>query len=209
MPNETNTITEEHPSVPAGDVANGTAVAEGAIEKVWTPLFFLIVVTALLFFVAGMGLNTGSTVYLTRTGHASWVAGVSAATFSIAAAIIRIVCGQWIDKRGRYIAVAAGSIVYAIVSLIPLVHLGSEAFLVVRVIQGIAFGTVTTTIATMASDVLPMARLGEGLGFYGLSQAIAMSIGPAIALFVAETDPAKAGDAIKGTLEKWVRRIWE
>ena len=26
---------------------------------------------------------------------------------------------------------------------------------------------------------------------------------------VAETDPVKAGDAIKGTLEKWVRRIWE
>lgn len=191
MPNETNTITEEHPSVPAEGVGEGSAVAEGAIEKVWTPLFFLIVVTALLFFVAGMGLNTGSTVYLTRTGHASWVAGVSAATFSIAAAIIRIVCGQWIDKRGRYIAVAAGSIVYAIVSLIPLVHLGSEAFLVVRIIQGIAFGTVTTTIATMASDVLPMARLGEGLGFYGLSQAIAMSIGPAIALFVVETDPAE------------------
>lgn len=26
---------------------------------------------------------------------------------------------------------------------------------------------------------------------------------------VTEQDPAKAGDAIKGTLEKWVRRIWE
>ncbi len=26
---------------------------------------------------------------------------------------------------------------------------------------------------------------------------------------VATTDPKEAGDAIKGTLEKWVRRIWE
>lgn len=25
---------------------------------------------------------------------------------------------------------------------------------------------------------------------------------------VAETEPAKAGDAIKGTMEKWIRRIW-
>jgi multicomponent Na+:H+ antiporter subunit E len=26
---------------------------------------------------------------------------------------------------------------------------------------------------------------------------------------VKETDPAKAGDAIKGTMEKWIRRIWD
>ncbi len=26
---------------------------------------------------------------------------------------------------------------------------------------------------------------------------------------VAETDPVKAGDAIKGTMENWIRRIWE
>jgi multicomponent Na+:H+ antiporter subunit E len=26
---------------------------------------------------------------------------------------------------------------------------------------------------------------------------------------VTETDPEKAGDAIKGTMEKWIRRIWE
>lgn len=179
MPNTANITPDEHAPAPV------------AVEKVWTPLFMLIAGASLLFFMGGFGLNTGSSVYLARTGHPSWVAGMSAATFSIAAAVIRIVCGQVIDKHGRYLVVAGGSIVFVIVTLIPLAQLSSEAFLVIRVIQGLAFGMVTTTAATMASDVLPMARLGEGLGFYGLSQAIAMSIGPAIGLFLVETDPAE------------------
>lgn len=179
MPNESPTAPEERQT------------ASQAEEKVWTPLFMLIGASALLFFMAGMGLNTGSSVYLARIGSPSWVAGVSAASFSVAAAIMRIISGKMIDVWSRYVVVAVGSILFVVVTVAPLAHLGNEAFLVIRIVQGIAFAMVTTTLATMASDVLPLSRLGEGLGFYGLSQAIAMSVGPAIALFLVETDPAE------------------
>ena len=42
--------------------------------------------------------------------------------------------------------------------------------------------------ATAAADVLPLSRLGEGIGYSGLGQAIAMSIGPALAIFLISTD---------------------
>ena len=45
--------------------------------------------------------------------------------------------------------------------------------------------------ATAAADVLPKSRLGEGIGYYGLGQAISMSIGPALALALVATDPAE------------------
>lgn len=34
-----------------------------------------------------------------------------------------------------------------------------------------------------------MQRLGEGLGYAGLGQALAMTVGPALALFLVSTDP--------------------
>ena len=44
-------------------------------------------------------------------------------------------------------------------------------------------------LATAAADVLPQERLGEGIGYYGLGQAVSMSFGPALALMLANTNP--------------------
>ena len=51
-----------------------------------------------------------------------------------------------------------------------------------RVLFGIGFGMTSTSFPTMASDVIPIKRLGEGMGYFGLSTTLAMSIGPMIGL---------------------------
>ncbi|MDR3913639.1 MULTISPECIES: MFS transporter [Bifidobacterium] len=52
------------------------------------------------------------------------------------------------------------------------------------------FGAATTAASTAAASVLPQERLGKGIGYHGLGQAIAMSIGPAFALYLVGTDPS-------------------
>lgn len=52
------------------------------------------------------------------------------------------------------------------------------------------FGAATTAASTAAASVLPQERLGEGIGYHGLGQAIAMSIGPAFALYLVGADPS-------------------
>ena len=47
----------------------------------------------------------------------------------------------------------------------------------------------TTASATAAADALPASRMGEGIGYYGLGQALSMSVGPALALALVSTDP--------------------
>ena len=59
-------------------------------------------------------------------------------------------------------------------------------FIVLRIIHGIAFGMVTVGGNTIVIDVMPSSRRGEGLGYYGLSNNIAMSIGPMTGLFLHE-----------------------
>lgn len=66
---------------------------------------------------------------------------------------------------------------------------GAGVLVACRLLQGAGFSAATTAAATAASDILPESRLGEGLGYYGLGQALALSIGPAMALFLVSTEP--------------------
>ncbi len=58
------------------------------------------------------------------------------------------------------------------------------AFVMLRVLHGIAFGTVTVGGNTLVIDITPSSRRGEALGYYGLTNNIAMSIGPMTGLFL-------------------------
>ena len=57
-------------------------------------------------------------------------------------------------------------------------------FIVLRAIHGIAFGTVTVGGNTLVIDITPPHRRGEALGYYGLTNNVAMSIGPMAGLFL-------------------------
>ena len=55
-------------------------------------------------------------------------------------------------------------------------------FTIVRTLHGAPFGSVTVANSTMAIDVLPSSRRNEGIGYYGLSNNLAMAIAPTIGL---------------------------
>lgn len=57
-------------------------------------------------------------------------------------------------------------------------------FILFRVIHGLSFGMVTVSGNTIVIDIMPSSRRGEGLGYYGLANNIAMSIGPMTGLFL-------------------------
>ena len=57
-------------------------------------------------------------------------------------------------------------------------------FISLRIIHGLAFGLVSVAGNTIVIDILPSSRRGEGLGYYGLANNIAMSFGPMTGLFM-------------------------
>ncbi|MCR4854004.1 MAG: MFS transporter [Prevotella sp.] len=57
-------------------------------------------------------------------------------------------------------------------------------FTIVRTLHGAPFGAVTVANSTMAIDVLPPSRRNEGIGFYGLSNNLAMAIAPSVAIYI-------------------------
>lgn len=57
-------------------------------------------------------------------------------------------------------------------------------FTIVRTLHGAPFGALTVANSTMAIDVLPSSRRNEGIGYYGLSNNLAMAIAPSVAIYL-------------------------
>lgn len=57
-------------------------------------------------------------------------------------------------------------------------------FTIVRTLHGAPFGALTVANSTMAIDVLPSSRRNEGIGYYGLSNNLAMAIAPTVAIYI-------------------------
>lgn len=170
---------------------NDNPRGESPREQLWSTTFVLVVVSTLCCFMVGQGLNSSTSVYVALYGGTAAYAGVLAAVFSGAAAVVRLLSGPLIDGRGRRIVMLAGFAVLIVGTVGPLFTHDVAPFVVFRILQGAGFSAVTTASATAAADALPTSRMGEGIGYYGLGQAIAMSIGPAFALALVSMDPAE------------------
>ena len=57
-------------------------------------------------------------------------------------------------------------------------------FILLRIFHGLSFGMLTTAGNTLVIDVMPSSRRGEGLGYYGVTNNLAMAFGPMTGLFV-------------------------
>lgn len=59
-------------------------------------------------------------------------------------------------------------------------------FIILRVLHGFAFGALNTTGNTLVIDIMPSSRRGEGLGYFGVTNNLAMAFGPMTGLFLIE-----------------------
>lgn len=140
-------------------------------------------------FSVSMGSSSGITVYIDKLGGSAAYAGMLAGVFSFSAAFARILSSAWLDTRGRFKVLVLGIVMLFIGTLGPSIVAEGFVFAIWRACQGIGFSAVTTAAATAAADIVPYARLGEGIGYYGLGQALGFAVGPACAMILVAMDP--------------------
>lgn len=112
------------------------------------------------------------------------VIGVILSCYTVSALMVRPFSGYLLDTFARkplyILAYAAFTMLFAGY----IVGGALAAFVALRVAHGLAFGTVTVGGNTVVVDIMPSERRGEGLGYYGLANNIAMSTGPMVGLFL-------------------------
>lgn len=113
-------------------------------------------------------------------------AGIVLSCYTVAALIIRPFAGFALDRFPRkpiyllaYISFILVFVGYAQATLLSIV-------IFMRVLHGLTFGLLTTASNTIIVDIMPSERRGEGLGYFGVANNLAMAFGPMVSLFLAE-----------------------
>lgn len=154
-------------------------------EKLWTKDFVLLTVCNLLLFMTVQTQTPtfpiyAKEVYLTD----DFLAGLTVSFFAIGAVIARVFTGEALKTKSSKALLIIGLCIVGMTTA-GYYWIGSIAFLLLmRAIFGIGFGIGSTTLPTIVTNAVPLKRIGEGMGYYGLSNTLAMAIGPMIGLAV-------------------------
>jgi predicted MFS family arabinose efflux permease len=112
------------------------------------------------------------------------VIGMVLSGYTITALLVRPFSGYVVDTFPRKKVLLICFTAFAIFFAGYLAASTLLLFLIVRTLHGGPFGALTVANSTVAIDVLPSSRRTEGIGYYGLSNNLAMAIAPTIGIFV-------------------------
>lgn len=155
-----------------------------ARPKLWTLNFVLMCLSSLTVCLAFHSLIPTLPIYIQEHGGSKGLAGLALAALTVAAVIIRPITGWALDRYGRRVILITGLLTFLIPSLVYTSMLPIIPMLVFRFVQGFGWGISGTAQGTVASDVIPKRRLGEGLGFFSLATSISLAMAPAIGLWL-------------------------
>jgi MFS family permease len=145
----------------------------------------LLMLSNLVFFTGFHLLLSSMPVYAVRLGGGEAAAGVVGAALSLSALLVRPLSGWVADVSGRRTILLVG-MAFVMVSILGHQWVTGVALLVLlRFCHGIGFGVATTAVGTLASDLVPRRRLGEGMGFLTMSMSLPMVAAPAIGIGLA------------------------
>lgn len=152
-------------------------------ERLWTSSFVTLTLCNLLLFTALQMTLSTLPAYVEDTLHGTSVqVSLVTSLFALSAIIARLFSARAMEKGGRNLLIFLG-LAILLTALAGYYFTGSILILLLlRVLFGIGFGMASTAFPTMASDVIPVRRMGEGMGYFGLSTSLAMSVGPLIGL---------------------------
>lgn len=161
-----------------------TATADSR-ERLWNPQYWKVMITNFLLFFAFYLLTPLLPIYLDRQFQADKdMIGLVLSGYVVATFLVRPFSGFLVDSFNRkkvlIICFLAFFICFA-------GYIGASTllmFAIVRTLHGIPFGAATVANSTVAIDVLPSSRRNEGIGFYGLSNNLAMAIAPTAGIYI-------------------------
>ena len=146
-------------------------------ERLWNRNYCKVMTANFTLFFAFYLLTPLLPLYLSETfGATKDMIGLVLSGYTITALLFRPFSGYMVDSfpRKKVLMVCFGAF-----SIFFAGYLAASTlllFTIVRTLHGGPFGALTVANSTVAIDVLPSSRRTEGIGYYGLSNNLAMAI---------------------------------
>lgn len=156
--------------------------------RLWTRPFILI---CLAHFALSFAFHASMPVFplllQDRFDLAGAALGLVVATYTASAIMTRPPTGFLLDRFGRGIVYLPAYALFAVVYFLYPLAGGPVSVGLARFVHGALWGVTVGAAATVAVDLLPEARRGEGIGYFGLGMILSMAAGPSAGIWLAGT----------------------
>ena len=113
--------------------------------------------------------------------------GVILASYAFSMMIARPISAYFSDLYNRKTILLIVLLVYTLLFLPYPFLTAVAAFWLVRVLHGFVYGGAAVCANALVIDIIDEKRRGEGLGIFGITNSLAMAVGPMFGLFLLET----------------------
>ncbi len=156
-------------------------------EKILTRDFLFLTTANLLMAIAFYFMTPVMALFMADTfGSGKNEIGMVMFAFTISAILMRPFAGYLLDGLNRYTVYAVSFVLFSLAFLGYPIAVSFAFLLALRFFHGLTWGSINTAAYTLAVDLVPEKRKGEGLGIFGLSMNVAMAIGPMLAVMISK-----------------------
>ena len=156
-----------------------------AQERLWNANYCKVMTANFALFFAFYVLTPLLPLYLSEHfGATKDVIGLVLSGYTLTALLFRPFSGFVVDAFPRKTVLLVCYTAFAIFFAGYLAASTLLLFTIVRTLHGGPFGALTVANSTVAIDVLPSSRRTEGIGYYGMSNNLAMAIAPSVGIFL-------------------------
>ena len=159
------------------------------VDRLWTRDYVFVCIAAFMMSFSFFILVPTLPLYLAETFHiGKSLVGVVLSCYVIAVLSVRPITGYVADTfpRKKVYLIAYATFVATFLGYFAITA-SLAMFILLRIFHGFSFGMLTTAGNTLVIDVMPSSRRGEGLGYYGVTNNLAMAFGPMAGLFIIST----------------------
>lgn len=153
-------------------------------SRLWNESYILILIISAL---TGIGFNMITPIlakYIINMGATLLLAGILAGMFSITALFARPFAGFSSDKFNKKGLLMVSTVLLAVSTLFYGVTTNINILFLFRIIHGIAFAFSGTANTSLCTEYIPKDRMGEGIGFMGLSFIMSTAVGPNLGIII-------------------------
>ena len=155
------------------------------MERLWNRNYCKVMAANFTLFFAFYVLTPLLPLYLSEHfGATKDVIGLVLSGYTVTALIMRPFSGFLVDSFPRKMVLMVSFAAFSIFFAGYLAASTLLLFTIVRTLHGGPFGALTVANSTVAIDVLPSSRRTEGIGYYGMSNNLAMAIAPTVGIFI-------------------------
>lgn len=162
------------------------------MEKIWNKKFILLFITNLLMMATFYASVPILPIYCQEIGITGSKIGIVLTAMSITTVLFRPFAGYILDNFNRY------RVYILFLALFCLPFLGFAAFpiygilVLLRLYMGVVYSVCGSATMTLAGDVLPPAKVGQGVNRFALTISLGMAAGPFIGIQVQNHMSSKA-----------------